>query len=137
MLNFKKNYKYLTKGMCRDYEPGQDKLVEGNGIDILIRALSFKIEKLQIKCCFFFSSICANKKIKTLLTEKRLIETLIEMYRNPESNIHEHILSAINVLIEENPQAIKQAQEMKDVNFKKILTDRIQTIANDSRYNVG
>ena len=40
-----------------------------------------------------------------------MIETLVDLYRTDESNIHEHILSAINMLIDENPTAIKQAKE--------------------------
>lgn len=121
--------------LTRDYEPGQEKLLEGNAIDILIKSLQTPVEKLQIKCCFLFSSICNNNKIKNKLTEKRLIETLIGMYRDPNSNIHEHILSAINIIIDDNPNAIKQAKEMKEINFKEILTNRIQIINEDPRHN--
>lgn len=59
------------------------------------------------------------------------------MYRQPDSNIHEHILSAINILIDDNPNAIKQAKEMKEVNFKQILTDRIRLINEDPRFDVN
>lgn len=55
------------------------------------------------------------------------------MYKKPDSEIHEHILSAINILIENNPAAIKQAKEMKDINFKQIITDRLQIINDDPR----
>ena len=72
-----------------------------------------------------------------LLTKKNLIETLIDLYRKPELNIHEHLLSAINVLIDENPSAIKQAKDMKEVNFKQILSQRIESIRDDPRHNVS
>lgn len=123
-------------GLTRDYEPGQQKLLElPVALDILIRSLNTPVEKLQTKICFLCSSICNNPKIKVELTNKRLIEKLIEMYRQPDSNIHEHILSAINVLIDDNPLAIKQAKEMSNMNFKQILADRIQIIGNDPRFN--
>ena len=65
------------------------------------------------------------------------METLIHMYNKPDSNIHEHILSAINVLIDDNPEAIKQAKEMKNINFKQILTERIAAISSDPRHEVN
>lgn len=64
-----------------------------------------------------------------------MIETLIEMYRKPDTNVHEHILSAISVLIDDNPVAIEQAKGMKEINFKSILTQRIEAIRDDPRYD--
>ena len=58
------------------------------------------------------------------------------MYNKPDSNIHEHILSAINVLIDDNPESIKQAKEMKEINFKQILSERIALISSDPRHQV-
>jgi len=56
------------------------------------------------------------------------------MYSKPDVNIHEHLLSAITVLIDDNPLAIKQAKEMKNFNFKQILTQRIDIIRDDPRF---
>lgn len=120
--------------LTRDYEPGQQKLLEGNALDILIKAIRSPVEKLQIKTCFLCSSICNNSTIKTHLTNKRIIETLVDMYNKPESNIHEHILSAINVLIDDNPTCIQQAKELKQLNFKQILSQRLENIKDDPRY---
>ena len=58
------------------------------------------------------------------------------MYNKPDSNIHEHILLAINVLIDDNPESIKQAKEMKEINFKQILSERIDLISSDPRHQV-
>ena len=69
-----------------------------------------------------------------VLTEKRLLERLVEMYSRPESTNHEHILSAINVLIEDNPTAINQAKNMTNLNLKQILHDRLDMIREDPRY---
>ena len=69
-----------------------------------------------------------------VLTEKRLLERLVEMYSRPESTNHEHILSAINVLIEDNPTAINQAKNMTNLNLKQILHDRLDMISEDPRY---
>lgn len=63
-----------------------------------------------------------------------MIKTFIDMYSFPDSNIHEHILSAINVLIDDNPLAIKQAKEMRELNFKQILSQRIELIGDDPRF---
>lgn len=158
--NVKIKAMFAISCIARDFEPGQQKLLEGNAFDILVKAIRSPVEKLQIKCCFLFSSICNNKDIKgkldrffpnpistdqlvyiffnrlflDQLTNRNLIKTLIDMYSFPDSNIHEHILSAINVLIDENPKAIKQAKEMKDLNFKQILSQRIELIGNDPRF---
>ena len=123
--------------LTRDYEPGQQKLLEGNSLDILIRSLKSPVEKLKIKSCFLCSSICNNKLIKDELTKKKLIETLIDMYRQPDLNIHEHVLSAINILIDDNPVAIEQARQMKEINFKQILSQRIELIRNDPPCDVS
>ena len=74
-----------------------------------------------------------------MLTNKRLIETLIDMYRQEESNIHEHVLSAISVLIDDNPLAIQQAKQLMSndvITFKQMLTNRVVRIADDPRYDV-
>ena len=42
------------------------------------------------------------------------------MYSQLDSNVHEHLLSAITVLIDDNPAAIQQAKGMKNFNFKQI-----------------
>lgn len=120
--------------ISRDYPPAQKNLIEINGLDIVIESLKTPLEKLQIKCCFFCSSICSNPEIKTILTEKRLLEKLVEMYSKLDSNVHEHVLSAINVLIEDNPTAISQAKNMRNLNLKEILKNRIELIDNDPRF---
>jgi hypothetical protein len=74
-------------------------------------------------------------KFKEQLTNKKLIETLIEMYRKSDTNIHEQILSAISPLIDENPEAIRQAKEMPGINFKQILTQRIEATRDDPRFD--
>jgi hsp70-interacting protein len=127
---------YAISCLTRDFEEGQKLLLTGNGLEILVKALRSPIEKLQIKCCFLCSSICNNQLIKNKLTQIHLIETLVDMYRQTESNIHEHILAAINILIDDNPPAIKQAKEMKEINFKQILQQRIQLINGDPRHDV-
>lgn len=126
---------YAISCLTREYEPGQKKLMEGNCLDILIKSVKTNIEKLQIKCCFLCSSICNNSEIKKQLTNKKMVGTLIDMYRKPETLIHEHILSAISVLIDDNPVAIEQAKEMKEINFKQILTNRIEAIQGEPRHD--
>jgi len=126
---------YAVSCLTRDYEPGQEKLLEIPGsIDILIAAIRSPIEKLQIKCCFLCSSICNNKQIKTELSNRGLMQTLIEMYLRNDSTIHERLLSAIYILIDDNPIAIRQAQEMKNINFKQVLQLRIHSLGDDPRY---
>lgn len=121
--------------LIRDYEPGQLKLIEGNSLDILLKSLSCPLDKIKIKCCFLISSICSNKAIKNALTQKKLIFNLIDIYQQNNHEIHEHILSAINVLIDDNPEAIRQAKEL-NVNFKQMLSDRLEAIAGDPRHDV-
>lgn len=123
--------------LTRDYEPGQKRLLEGNAFDILVKSMNSPVEKLRIKACFLFSSISNNKEIKEQLTNRNLIRTLVDLYRNPDIHIHEHLLSAISVLIEENPLAIKQAKEMTEINFKQVLAQRIELIKDDPRFNVS
>lgn len=59
------------------------------------------------------------------------------MYSQLDSNVHEHLLSAITVLIDDNPAAIQQAKGMKNFNFKQILTQRINMIRDDPRFDVN
>ncbi len=64
---------------------------------------------------------------------------MIDLYRKQDHNIHEHVLSAINVLIDDNPEAINQAAKKKDfsqeINFKQILNERLEQTKGDSRYD--
>lgn len=59
-----------------------------------------------------------------------LIEKLINIYSQTQLNIHEHVLSAITSLIDNNPSAIKQAKNM-NLNFKNIISQRIQIVQDD------
>ncbi|CAF0785493.1 unnamed protein product [Brachionus calyciflorus] len=131
--NVKVKALFALSCLVRDYEIGQNKLLEGNALDILIRTLDTSVEKLKIKCCFLISSICNNSAIKNALTERKLIKNLVNLYQENDHDIHEHILSAINILIDNNPKAIQQAKEM-EVNFKHILNNRIQLIKGDERH---
>ena len=45
--------------------------------------------------------------------------------------MHEYVLSAITSLIDNNPVAIKQAKNM-NLNFKNMITQRLQIINNDA-----
>jgi len=119
--------------LTRDFEPGQESLLNNNGIDALTKAVQMPIEKLQIKACFLISSVCRNPTIKHEFTKKQVLAKLIDMYRQNEHNIHEHVLSAITTLIDDNPEAIRQAKEMH-LDFKAILTQRLVQIENDPSF---
>lgn len=67
---------------------------------------------------------------KDEFTKLFLIDTLISMYRLTQLNIHEYVLAAIIALIENNPNAIKQAKEM-NLDFKNIISQRLSIIEND------
>lgn len=125
---------YAISCIARDYLPAQKQLIEENGLDVIIQSLKTPLEKLQIKACFFCSSICNNPEIKSRLTDKKLLELLVQMYSQPDSNIHEHILAAINILIDENPSAIKQAKNLKNIDMKQILNNRLEIIRDDPRF---
>lgn len=122
--------------LVREYEIGQQKLLEGNSLDILIKCLNSQVEKVKIKCSFLISSICKNKAIKKALTQKKLINSLIDIYRQDNHDTHEHILSAINVLIDDNPEAVRQAKQLENVDFKHLLSERLRITENDPRHNV-
>ena len=76
-------------------------------------------------------------RLKARLTDKKLLELLVQMYSQPDSNIHEHILAAINILIDENPAAIKQAKNLKNIDMKQILKNRLEIIRDDPRFLVS
>ena len=52
------------------------------------------------------------------------------MYRQSEFNIYEHVLAAIISLIDNNPEAIKQAKRM-NLDFKNIIMQRLRIIENE------
>jgi hsp70-interacting protein len=56
--------------IVRDNEKAQEKLLDGNSLDLIANALDQPIEKLQIKTCFFISSISNNPKLKSNLKIK-------------------------------------------------------------------
>ena len=65
-----KNYLLIyLKGIARDYLPAQKQLIEENGLDVIIQSLKTPLEKLQIKACFFCSSICNNPEIKCIILQ--------------------------------------------------------------------
>ena len=72
-----------------------------------------------------------------LFTQKHLLEHLVKLYSQAEINIHEHVLSAISVLIDNNPEALNQAKSMSNLNLKKTLLDRLEVIRDDPRYLVS
>jgi hypothetical protein len=69
------------------------------------------------------------------MTRLYLVEKLINMYRLSELNIHEHVLAAIISLIDDNPEAIRQAKHM-NLDFKNIITQRLFVIENDPSHLV-
>ncbi len=63
-------------------------------------------------------------------TKQFLIQKLIRIYNETEFHIHEHVLAAIIALIDNNPEAIKQAKHM-NLDFKNIISRRLSLIENE------
>jgi len=140
---------YAVSCLTRDFEPGQQRLLTfgGRPLDTLIRAglVSAPNTKIKIKFCFLIASICQNRQIKQKLTEKKLVEKLIDTYNKEtatgtapgdenteKSQLMEQLLSAIRALLDENPSAVEQAKKMQQIDFKQILTARIEATKGQS-----
>lgn len=122
---------YAISCLIREYPKGLEMFLTYNGVQALVNTIKIPNEKIKLKCCFLISAVCKNQQIKSELTKKMIIPELIQIYREQfELNIYDHILAAITELINNNPDAIKQAQAM-NLNFKALLTDRLSQINND------
>ena len=56
------------------------------------------------------------------------MQSLIDLNRETDSNFHEHLISTINVLIENIPKTVQQAKQMRDIYIKDVITKRLDGI---------
>ncbi|KAF2882282.1 hypothetical protein ILUMI_23902 [Ignelater luminosus] len=121
---------YATSCIVRQNTEGFHQLLQHEGLTILLKILQKEDDKLKIKTAFLLSSLCGSQPdLKSRLVFLEYIPVLLSLLSQERKPSHEHILSLLVMLVEDNYGAINECRNPK-YNLKQTLTDYLESIAN-------
>lgn len=129
---------YAVSCLIRDNELCIKEFTKRDGFSVLLRCLQSKHEKIVIKSCFLIACLCTdNSTVKEVLFSMGIIEqicSLIDIDDAFDTEINEHLLSALASLIRQSPQALKLCRQ-EQLNLKYKLNDIKQNHAGEEKYH--
>lgn len=121
---------YALSGIVRDCQEGFNQLIHYNGLTVLLKALSRNNEKLITKTTFLLAALCRSQPdLKSRLIFLDYLPVLISLIAEERKPSHEHVLSLLVSLVEENSSAIAECKNAK-YNLKDVLQRYINSIRN-------
>lgn len=125
---------YALSGIVRDNQEGFNQLIHYNGLVTLLDTLKRNNEKFIIKATFLLSALCRqHPDLKSRLVFLDYLPSLIQLIATERTATHEHILSLLVALVEENPSAIAECKNPK-YNLKDVLQKYITSIRNKEEF---
>lgn len=116
---------YALSCLCRDFPEGQTVFASQGGFSILMRAMQCDVEKLKIKAAFMMSSLCQTQPaFKDTLCDMGMVDQLVGLLGNEHENCHEHLMSALLMLVTEHDRVTRECQR-PELNLHTLLQERI------------
>ncbi|KAJ8916484.1 hypothetical protein NQ315_000126 [Exocentrus adspersus] len=121
---------YALSGIVRDNPEGFNQLIHYNGLVILLNTLKRNNEKFITKTAFLLSALCRqHPDMKSRLVFLDYIPALVQLVATERSASHEHVLSLLVSLVEENPTAVAECRNPR-YNLKDVLQKYVASIRN-------
>ncbi|KAG5892773.1 hypothetical protein JTB14_007988 [Gonioctena quinquepunctata] len=121
---------YALGGIVRENTEGLNQLIHYDGLAVLLGAIKKNNEKFVMKAAFLLSSLCrASCKIKGQMISLGYVPVLISLISTERSQSHEHVLSLLVSLVENNAEAIAECKN-SCFNLKDVLQIYIATVRN-------
>ncbi|XP_028153870.1 hsp70-binding protein 1 [Diabrotica virgifera virgifera] len=100
---------YALGGIVRDNPEGLTQLIHYNGLTMLLNCLKSNHENVIIKSAFLLGTLCrATPNLKEKLTSLGCVPQLISLFLTERSACHEHVMSLLVSVLEDNPVAVDQ-----------------------------
>nr|XP_023014471.1 hsp70-binding protein 1-like [Leptinotarsa decemlineata]XP_023014472.1 hsp70-binding protein 1-like [Leptinotarsa decemlineata] len=119
---------YALGGIVRENSEGLNQLLHYNGLSFLLNTLKRNNEKFTIKATFLLSSLCrSSPEIKDHLINLGFVSTLISLISMERLTSHEHVLSLLVCLVENNVKAISECKN-PSLKLKEVLQRYLASI---------
>uniref|UniRef100_A0A8D9BKD5 Hsp70-binding protein 1 n=1 Tax=Cacopsylla melanoneura TaxID=428564 RepID=A0A8D9BKD5_9HEMI len=106
---------YAVSCLVRENKECLAEFIKKDGFSVLLHCIQSKQEKLMIKSCFLISCLSSNNnEVRSILHSMGIVEQmcmLIDIDDAFDTEINEHLLSALSSLIHESPNAQALCQQ--------------------------
>lgn len=129
---------YAVSCLVRENDLALKQFIQSDGFSVLLRCMQSKQEKLVIKSCFLIGCLCTdNNAVKEVLLSMGIIDqlcSLIDIEHNPDTEVNEHLCSALASLNQQSPQAVELCQQ-DPLNLKEKLNYIKEIHAGQEKYH--
>ncbi|CAG9834252.1 unnamed protein product [Diabrotica balteata] len=121
---------YALGGIVRDNPEGLTQLIHYNGLSVLLNCLKSNHENVIIKSAFLLGTLCrAAPNLKEKLTSLGSVPQLVSLFLTERSACHEHVMSLLVSILEDNPVAVDQFKNHSP-NMKDLLQRYLSSVNN-------
>ncbi|CAG9864335.1 unnamed protein product [Phyllotreta striolata] len=117
-------------GIIRENKEGISDFLQHEGLRTLHESLRVKNDNVIIKICFLLSSLCRSRaQLKGDMVKLGYVDQLLKLLVTERCSYHEHVLSLLVTLLENNKEAVKECEKF-NYNVKDVLQRYMQGIRN-------
>lgn len=121
---------YALSAIVRHSQEGFNQLIHYNGPAILLKTLDRADDRFISKATFLMSSLCSSQSdFKSRLVFLDYVPTLISLISKERKPSHEHALSLLATLVEDNATAVSECRNPRH-NLQQVLQKYIETCGN-------
>lgn len=123
-------------GIVRQNTECFQQLLQHEGLIVLLKTFQKNDDKLRTKTAFLLSSLCNSQAdLKNRLIFLNYIPVLLSILKEPRTPSHEHVLSLLLLLVQDNFSAINECRNPK-YDLNKVLTKYAAEISNKEECQV-
>ncbi|CAG9767566.1 unnamed protein product [Ceutorhynchus assimilis] len=121
---------YALSAIVRNSSEGFSQFIQYNGPSIILGSLKRDCEKIITKSTFLLTNLCQSQPdFRGRLVFLECIPTLIGLISNERRPSHEHVLSLLATLVEENATALSECRNPA-YNLQQVLQKYIKECGN-------
>lgn len=121
---------YALSAIVRHSQEGYNQFIHYNGPTILLRKLEGTDDKFITKAVFLLGAMCGSEAdFKSRLVFLDFVPTLISLISKERQPSHEHALSLLATLVEDNATAVSECRNPRH-NLQQVLQKYIETCGN-------
>ncbi|XP_018330501.1 hsp70-binding protein 1 [Agrilus planipennis] len=119
---------YAISCIVRHSAIGYQRFIQHQGLNIMLKTLQKDNDKLRTKAAFLLSSICESQSdAKNRLVFLNYLPVLISLISKERKESHEHLLSLLLVIVQDNSAAILECRNPK-YQLEEVLLEYLKQI---------
>ncbi|XP_053708111.1 hsp70-binding protein 1 [Synchiropus splendidus] len=119
---------YAISCLVREMEAGLQAFLSNDGFSVLMRGMQSENEKLRTKSAFLLLNLLtSHPEQKDAVVSMGMVQQLVSVLRTPHSAFHEHVLGALNCLVQDCPQGLADCRD-PSLGLEDLLRQRAREL---------